>query len=470
MAGRRNLNSRGDEPIGEGEFAALMDQAGPFGVAPAIAVAVSGGADSMALAVLTDRWLKEFARPARSRDEAAPTAPIVALTVDHGLRAESRDEAHRVADWLERRGIEHHILTWHGVKPRSGIQAAARQARYRLLGDWCIEHGIGHLALAHHLEDQAETFMLRLGRGSGVDGLAAMARIVDDGPVRLVRPLLAIPKARMRATLRAMGQDWIDDPSNADHSFARVRMRNALPALASEGLTPDRLAATAARMMRARRALEWATRQLLDECSEIHPSGYARFDSEALMRVPQEISLRALAALLMKVGGAMYRPRLERLERVHDAIRDQKIGRGRTLSGCVIRPCPRRFARDSGDYLICREPSSVEGARVVRPGSSLRWDGRFQIHLDADAAGEDEGMIEVAALRSDGWSEIRKTAAFGHSPGLPSGHVLTVPAFRVDGALIAVPHLGYVRPGWENWFGRFQVRFAPLSMAGAEKT
>ena len=155
----------GAKPISKKEFAASMAALGPFERPPALAVAVSGGADSMALTLLAADWA------------AARRGSIVALTVDHRLRNESRAEAKQVAAWLAARGIEHKILAWTGEKPSSDVQAAAREKRYELLEDWCRRQGILHLLVAHNLDDQAETFLLRLGRGSGLYGLSGMASV-----------------------------------------------------------------------------------------------------------------------------------------------------------------------------------------------------------------------------------------------------------------------------------------------------
>ncbi|MBF0335348.1 MAG: tRNA lysidine(34) synthetase TilS, partial [Alphaproteobacteria bacterium] len=199
------------------EFAGLMARLGPFEPRPAIAVALSGGADSMALALLADRWA------------AARGGVAHALTVDHRLRPESGAEAAQVAAWMASLGIGHHILARMGERPVGDLQAAARAARHALLEDWCRARGVPHLLLAHHREDQAETLLLRLARGSGLDGLAAMAPIAERPFARLLRPLLDVPRARLEATLERAGQSWIDDPSNADRAYARVRLRGLMP-------------------------------------------------------------------------------------------------------------------------------------------------------------------------------------------------------------------------------------------------
>src|SRR5437763_667593 len=200
------------------ELAALLDSIGGFEAPPLIAVAVSGGPDSMALSLLAARW-------ARQRGGEA-----WGLTVDHGLRPESGAEARTVAGWLAARAIPHVTLAWTGAKPTSGIQEAAREARYRLLAEWCRTHRVLHLLTAHHREDQAETYAIRRRAGSGPDGLAAMSVVRELSGCRLVRPLLAVPRARLAALLAAEGQPFLRDPSNTNPAFERARLRLSLEA------------------------------------------------------------------------------------------------------------------------------------------------------------------------------------------------------------------------------------------------
>ena len=222
-----------------------------------LAVAVSGGGDSLALMHL----LSAFAKAHKLK------SPIV-LTVDHGLRKTSGKEARQVAAWAKKAGLAAHVLSWRGAKPKSGVEAAAREARYRLMGDWLAKHKIAALYVGHTIDDQAETFLLRLARGSGLDGLAAMrARApwpVPGFPLLSVeRPLLGITRGDLRVYLTALGQAWQDDPMNEDAAFDRVKIRKARGALADLGLTPSRIAAAATHLARARAALETVTEAVL---------------------------------------------------------------------------------------------------------------------------------------------------------------------------------------------------------------
>ncbi len=417
------------KPVGGPEFARAMAALGPFESAPRLALAVSGGSDSMALALLASAWAE------------AKGGEATALIVDHGLRRGSAAEAGRVRAWLRARGIGCRILRWRGAKPAANLQAAARAARYALLTGWCRKAGILHLLLAHQQDDQAETLLLRLGRGSGLDGLAAMAPLAPGADLRLLRPLLDFPRARLAATLAAQKQPWIEDPANRDPRHARARLRALMPALAREGLTATRLAATAARLARARRALERALEALLAASVTLDPAGYAILERGPLAAAPEELGLRALAALLQCLGGGGYPPRLARLERLYRALRLDGLPKARTLGGCRIM---RLLPGDARRLLVCREPGAVARGQKIVPGGSLHWDGRFVISLTGRPRAA-RGALHVAALGAQGWRGLR-AADLEHCP-IPTPARPSLPAlFDLDGPL-AVPHLCYGRGG-----------------------
>jgi tRNA(Ile)-lysidine synthase len=301
------------------------------------AVAVSGGADSLALLFLLAEWAVAQGQP----------QPVL-LTVDHGLQPESQRVASELVKHATEQGLKGHVLRWAGRKPLTDIEAAAREARYRLMGAWCRKNGLRCLFVAHTLEDQAETFLMRLMRGSGVDGLAAMAPVAPfplpacEG-LRIARPLLTVHRARLRTFLVARKEAWFDDPMNADPRFTRARLRKAWPTFLELGLSADRVAAAAGHLARARLALDGAASELLARASRSEGAG-AYLDALAISAAPEEIGLRALARVLMKVSGRPYRPRFDRLERLAVAIRLGKLKGGRTLHGCCIRPAPKRLA------------------------------------------------------------------------------------------------------------------------------
>ncbi len=409
-----------------------------------IAVAVSGGADSMALLRLTRDWLKTNSSQVN----------LLALTVDHGLRDASEAEAQQVAGWCQSLGVSHQILYWRGAKPQSDIQAAARQARYALLTEACRQEGINCLLLGHQFEDQAETFLMRLGRGSGVDGLAAMESVRELNGVRLLRPLLGFSRQRLRTTLGAIGQKWIEDPSNNDQRFARVRVRGVLEDLGHAGISPSRLVATAQRMRRVRTALEHATAQLMREAVQWEKAGFAILHLAPLLAAPEEISLRLLVKLLMAVGGQEYPPRLVRLERLYGWLQQEPKTGGRTLAGCSI-------LAQGGAILVARELAAVGPEIALSPGAYSIWDKRFQVRLGE--SGDPRGMTwcTVRQVGNEGLLQLR-----GALPKKLPPRIIcqTIPGFWRGQKLMAAPHLGFLDPACKMMEVAFDAQFSPGNM------
>ena len=324
-----NRSGRGaDHPISDREIASLF---ACFPTSGCVVLAVSGGADSTALMVLAQRW---------SRSHTA--VELVAATVDHGLRAQSRPEADAVAALAARLGLRHEPLAWEGRKPTSGIEAAARRVRYRLLGDLARRLDASHVATAHTLDDQAETLLMRLAAGSGPAGLAGMRQAETQSGFTLLRPFLTTPKARLVATLERDKISWSEDPMNADLAFTRPRLRAARAALEREGLTAERLGRLAERMARTEAVVAAAAKAA--RAAMRQPSAPGRLDGAALIGLPEELALRVLAAEIAQIGEREQRDvaspiRLKRLEALWRDLRAAiSIGRAlrRTLGGALI--------------------------------------------------------------------------------------------------------------------------------------
>ncbi len=438
--------AQGGATVRDDEFAAIMRQWYPA-QAPGqrVAVGVSGGSDSMALLLLARRW-------------AGPD--LLALTVDHGLRPEAAAEAQQVAKWCADLGVEHQILEWrHNPKPVSDIQAQARNARYRLLAAECQRMDIQTLLMAHHQDDQAETFLLRLGRGSGVDGLSAMATEIHLpialGPgLRVLRPLLGIAKTRLTATTKAAGQSWIEDPSNQDPHFARPRMRAAMGAFADLGISAGRVAATAHRMQRARAALEHATNELLRTSVHIDPAGFARVLREPVAAAPEEIALRALSRVLMTVGAREYPARMQRLENLYGWLMQGAKSGGRTLSGC-------RVVAGSGDVIIAREPAAIGPEVRLQAGERGYWDGRFYVQL-ADGVACDRLSLAVRAVAADGVRQVMLANVKPPYNAMPRMAYRTTPGLWCGDQLLAAPLLGFIRSDQREVACGFSATFAPI--------
>lgn len=416
-----------------GMFERAMAALGPFESRPHLAVAVSGGADSMALALLADGWARE--RGGR----------IHALTVDHGLRAESAAEAARVGSWLRALGIEHRILPWTDAKPASALQAQARVARYALLGAWCRNAGILHLLLAHQRQDQAETLFLRLASGSGPDGLAGMAAAVETPDARLLRPLLNIGREALRTYLRAMGQDWVEDPSNEDARFARVRWRRLAPALETLGMTTDTMAAAARRFADVRVALETSTARLLARATRLDPAGFAVLSPAPFAEAPDEIAVRALARVLATVGGRHYLPSLDKTADLYAAARSARRRRSgiATLVGCALDHW-------NGTWLVRREARDLPAPEPMAAGRRAAWDGRFDVAIPLPPEGQES--LTLAPLGEKGWGEVVDHAPVLRGHPVPHAARLVLPAFRDDRGVVCVPHLGYARLGISTAF------------------
>jgi len=411
------------EVISERRFSRLMEVTGPYEARPHVAVGVSGGADSMALILLADAWCRSHGGKA------------TALTVNHRLRSESEAEAAQVGDWLADRKIQHRVFEWAEPKPASGLQAAARTARYDLMTGWCREHGILHLLLAHNRDDQAETFLMRLGKGSGPDGLAAMSPIRETPACRLIRPLLATPRGDLEATLTAAGQDWIEDPSNQDHRFERVRVRQAM---AAAGLSSRNLARSAARYGCARVALEAETSRLVAACCDFHVSGFAYFDAARLFGASEDTSLRALARVIAAIGGTPFLPGRDRLERLHGKLKEPGAS-AMTLGRCRLMP-------QEGRILVCREDRNLPPPLPVLPDKSVIWDGRF--HAKFINAPERAEARYLTGLGRQGWNEVADRIPVLRSSPIPYAARRTLPALIDETGVICVPHLGFERdPG-----------------------
>ena len=330
MASGSNLKNKGPRGviITQDTFAQLMEPHGPYPSNEKIAVAVSGGPDSMALTCLLKAW-------GRSRG-----LDIIGLTVDHQLRETAAEEAEQVSVWLRELGLSHHTLVWQAGKTMSHIdsspQAAAREARYSLLVQWCLDNHTSKLLIAHHADDQAETFLQRLVRGSGIDGLASMRASVRRNEITLLRPLLLHPKADLIATCEALGQSYINDPSNQDQKYGRVRFRNLLRALAAEGLDRDRLLNTVNHIQRAKAAIDAAVDELVRCSVTTHTNGNLVLDLLDFVEAPEEVALRSLAHCLCQVSCTAYPPRFNSLMLVFNALKSDNWS-DRTLHGCQLR-------------------------------------------------------------------------------------------------------------------------------------
>lgn len=389
----------------------------------AFGVAVSGGGDSLALLLA-------------AADHAAATgARIEAVTVDHGLRPASAAEAQAVAALCARLNIPHTALRWT-ERPRGNLPAAARDARARLISAWAAGRALPAVALGHTRDDQAETLLLRLARGSGLDGLSAMRETTRREGLLWLRPALALPRADLRAFLRVRGQGWVDDPTNEDPAHDRVRARRALAALAPLGLTAEGLAETAARLAGDSDHLRDETRALSREIVTIGAAGELRLDRPRLRAAPAPLRRRLLARLFRLLPGAPYPPRHAALAALETALTAREDAAPRTLQGLLA------WARGE-TVLLCREPAALPtGQPLTAP-----WDSRWRLAwtgapppapLTAGPLGE-PGLAALRALERAGewtpppaWAAAPRAARMA-APALWAGETLAAAPLAAHG-------------------------------------
>jgi tRNA(Ile)-lysidine synthase len=305
-----------------------------------IAVAVSGGADSMALTLI----LKDFAHDNQLE--------LHALHVNHNLRPESACEAEQVKDWLASHGINCEIFT-----PKNSIAAMngnlmqnARQVRYELMVDYCIQNQINYLATAHHRQDTVETYLMRLARGSGVDGLGSIKPITsvngDAQEIKIIRPLLNVDKVSLQNYLRDKGQDWIEDPTNHNMRFTRTKMRQLIPILGDYGISSERIALVTQHLQRAGDFLQEVATKWIAQNATINAMQII-IPSESWLELHHEMQLRTLSYSLKQLNPQKAELRFEKLEYLRQKMLNPNDFRGQTLHHCQIRYI-------KGEYIISK--------------------------------------------------------------------------------------------------------------------
>ncbi len=431
-----------------GHFSAVLDTFLKGG--EPLAVAVSGGADSLALCLLAAEWADKH------------RSPLLALTVDHRLRPESAAEAEQLHDWLAARGIAHETLTWQGAKPETGVQAGARDARYRLLAGACARHGIKTLLLGHHAGDQAETMLMRLFHGSGPHGLAGMAMCSRYGQdLVLLRPLLQVQRQAIEEYLSGRRQPWIEDPSNRSRRYERVRIRQAIAEWGGERLTM-RLSRLSQRLAGQKEALGWALRRALDDGVSLHACGYALADAGYWRALPPflgEEVLMHLAGLFAGASAPAAGPRRGKFERLCDHLRDWDGFSGTNIAGAEIR----KYVRDGREcLLICRERGRNLPVLSLDPGGMALWDRRFRIRLADNAP----AGLSIRALGDDGAALPEEASDFIRR--LPAPVRPTLPVVWQDDICLGLPLEGTFRQGFGHILAMIEVEFAPLARIFAE--
>ena len=391
--------------------AALRDVPGPVGVA------VSGGGDSMALLVAALEVRRE----------------LRVATVDHGLRPESAAEAQGVAAFCAARGVDHDILDWRW-DGQGNLPAMAREGRLNALADWARAHDFGAVLLGHTSDDVAETFLMRLSRRAGVDGLAAMASSFRQHEVVFLRPLLGESREGLRDYLRGLGVEWVDDPTNDDPGYERTRARRALAALAPLGIGVEVLSDVACQMGAARGALDAAVADLIQSATR-DDAGDVVILPPAL-EAPEELVRRLFVAALRWIGQLPYPPRRAELERF---VATARAGRPATLAGVQMVP-------EAQALRLTRECAAV---RTVSGPTTDLWDGRWRF------SGPHAPGLSIQALGAEGLAACPDRASVGR----PRASLLSSPAIWSESGLVAAPLVGYCN-GWKADAATFRDGFA----------
>jgi tRNA(Ile)-lysidine synthase len=378
---------------------------------PRVGVALSGGGDSVALLHILTQCFQGSA------------VKILAATVDHGLRSDSAQEAQHVATMATRMGIHHEILHWQGWQGDGNLQDQARRARYRLLSDWAMRREVPIVALGHTADDQAETVLMRLARSAGVNGLAAMPVRRRVNQVTLLRPLLRVTRAQLRSYLVQNDLTWVEDPSNQDRRFERVRMRQAMQTLEPLGLTIESLSAVAENMAKAKQALDHSVFLSGQDLAKTI-CGAVVFDKVGLRGQPDEIIHRLLSGALRWVSGAEYPLRRRVMAEALDCVR---TGGGLTLGGC-------RILSRRGQVWVCREYNAVRN-EVTQPDDL--WDNRWRLAGGDVLDVELRPLGKAGLLLCPGWRDS----------GCPQDVLEATPAVWRKQDLIAAPMAGMAN-GW----------------------
>jgi len=377
-------------PDFEADFSALLRERH-------VALAVSGGSDSTALMVLARDWAATH----------HPDLRLSVLTVDHGLRPESAEEAMRVGNWALALGLPHHVLLWEGPKPETGLQAKARNARYGLLAGWCRDNDAGLLLTGHTLDDQAETVLMRLDRSLSPGSLAGIAAQGGWDGFPLLRPLLAVGREALRDYLAALGQDWIEDPSNDDRRFERVRTRQTLSGLRRHGITPERLAALAQSSARTNLLLENLTGQWLSRWITEEEAGICHVPKDPFIALPAPLQQQILARIIRHYGGGQFRPEAEELQRLSRWVEGGSVRC--TLGGALL-------GRRKQGFWVTREAARIAAEPLIIPAEGTAiWDGRFHVTAAPGTAVRAAGD-EAVAISEDIPAFVRRTYPLVQQP------------------------------------------------------
>lgn len=430
--------------LAEKDFLQIIKKIFPKEFPKKIAVAVSGGLDSMALLVLLNKFY-------------AKKTKIFCLTVDHNIRKDSASDARFVADFCKKKSINCTILkSYLKTKPTVNIENNLREVRYNLLQEFCIKNQIENLFIAHHQGDVAENFLIRLFRGSGIDGLSALeytsriatsfivSRNTATQKVQLIRPLLDFSKSDLIKYLQTNKIRWVEDETNEDEKYLRNKIRQFLKTLPDAEVINKRVALASKAILSAKKILQNEMQKNAGNVLQFNQAGYFLLDIKNFKKLDEEIALRYLSWALMDVSGNFYKPRLENLQKIYQLVLQNKINKSHTFYGCVLE----KFSAKK--IIICREASAVLPTVAVPEQDKIRnlvWDGRFNITIDFSLCCNDDRKHDemiIGNINAQELNQLIKTNSQLPKLKNPLKKVFyMVPVFKIDGKIVAVPHLNY---------------------------
>ncbi|HBN21798.1 MAG TPA: tRNA lysidine(34) synthetase TilS [Holosporales bacterium] len=372
-----------------------------------IAVAVSGGADSLALTFLLKAWVQNHG------------GQLVALTVDHGLRLQSTQEAKHLQELLQVQGVEHHILTWQGEKPSTALQEKAREKRYDLLKAWCLEQGYQFLFLGHHQGDQSETYCMRLRQNSGLLGLACMRALSKYQTLTLVRPFLGVTKDQLQETLKQLKIEWVEDPSNQNTAFERVFWRKTL----------EKTTLSLELYQRVRKAYESWIMRYLEAYAQVSDFGYVHLDREAFSQLPESFQGVLLSFLLQAYGVGRYPLSSHSLKGLLEKIRSPNFS--------AVTAQGMRISRNKKDLMIIREYRAIQDEKEVL-GKPFIWDKRFLIIPPKNLRGV------IKCIGEKGWLQLLNINPALKNLDLPRAVLWSLPSLWIEDGKKVHPSLNAI--------------------------
>ena len=413
-------------------FFKIMDSFGPYEKNPHLAVAVSGGCDSLCLAILAKEWTQ------------TKGGKITALIVDHGLRKNSKKECKETQNILKKRKIFSQCFQWKLSKiPKSGVQEKAREFRYNIFEDWCFKKNIVHLLVAHHFEDQKETFLMRLNDNSNIYGLACMPKILLKKKIRILRPFLDFKKKEIIEYLKEKRINWLEDPTNVSSKYFRNRLRKILPTLKKKGLTDNKLKKILKRAQRERKKIEKKSIAWLIKNVEIDTLGYATISFDSLKLLNKDDFIFIFSRILNVISGSLYPTKSKYVYNFYKKIKSNENIKNTNLGGCHV------FIFKKILY-ICREIFKKNRKQKINfQFNKIIWDNRFEIEYKKNKnffLKEELGKtVFIEQLQKNGWSEVLlKNDKLKKKFMIPNKIILSLPAIKnKKNDVLYVPHLKY---------------------------